>query len=296
MKAIAATALFLAALSPNVLYCRAADEEPQSAFFADKETAIRQEYLECTGDDQPVELKFVIGWKQRMEAWKQTQEYAELLKEYKKAVSGAQTVHPCKLLDWNKRRKQTQDSAEKSLVKRILSDNEADDAAEELKAHPASHFDIAGIPFGVSKTVFRYLFKKKYADSLEEKNAFFYAEDFSWNGAAFMTAFFFNDDNRFYKYEAESDALPARQLNGPVRTAAGLLTKTLEQSLGPPVRSCRIGLYDIKSREIAVAGAWADSVSSAVVGFSVLDYRYYAKAIVVNATFSPKAAKFPHQR
>jgi len=282
-------ALTLAALPLFGSYCRAMDEESAGVFFADKETALRQEYLECTGDEQPVDLKFVIGWKKRMDEWKQSPEYARLLRDYVKAVPGAQTVHPCKLIQWNQLRKRAQDSAEKIVEQQILRSNEADDALEELKKNMPSKFDFAGIPFGVSKTAFKYLFTTKLGLPLQEQDPYLYCENVMWDGAAFLTAFFFNDDKRFYKYETESDALPAQYLNNRIRPAAAHLSKALEEGLGPTNHRCNVGFYDIKSGEMAVQDSWADSSGNARVGFSVLDYQYYAKAVVVNTPFSPKA-------
>jgi hypothetical protein len=271
----------LVALSANVFFCWPIDEEPQSAFFADQETALRQEYLECTGDPQPVELKFIIDWKRRMDAWKETKECAELTRDYKKAFGPTASILPCKLLQWNERRKQTQDSVERALMAHILVDNESRDAAEELQALPSSPFDFSGIPFGISKASLEYLFTMKFNTSLKEKDAFLYAENVQWNGTPFLTAFFFDDDNRLYKYEAQSDALPADSLNRSVRPAAHCLARALEQSLGPPVHRYGIGFYEIKSRELAVEEKWETAGYQAIVGLSVLNYQYYAKAVVL---------------
>jgi hypothetical protein len=267
-------------LSGAVSFCWAIDEEPSSMFFGDRETALRQEYLECTGDPLPVDLKFVIGWKQRMDAWRKTPEYAELLRDYQKTVGASASIRSCALIEWNERRKRVQDSMERILTARVLDSNEAQDVAEEIKALPASRFDFAGIPFGVSKGAFLHLFKMKYTVPIQEKDAFYFAENVPWNGAPFLTAFYFDDDNRLFKYEAESDALPADSVNRAVRPAARRLATALEQSLGPPARQYRIGFYEIKSRELAVEEKWETAGYTAMVGLSVFNYQYYAKAVV----------------
>jgi hypothetical protein len=64
---------------------------------------------------------------------------------------------------------------------------------------------------------------------------------------------------------------------------ANIIAQALQKKVGAPDHSYRIGLFDIKSNELAVVGKWETSGCSAYVGLSVVNYRYFAKAIVMNS-------------
>ncbi len=281
MKSLPTKPALILLFGVNAFICWGTDDESESAFFIDKEEALRQEYLECTNDSRRVDIKYVIEWKRKMEALKKTPKYAELLRDYKKAT-GNNGASPCALMEWKARRKAVQDSAEQAIVDRILDNNEAADIAEGIKALPLSKFDFARIPFGVSKSAFTFLFANIFNIALSEKETFLYAEAVPWNALPLLTAFFFDDENRFYKYEIESDALPADSVNKVVRPAADSLARVFERMFGTPTHSYRIGFFEIKSKELAIAWKWETPDYTAYIGFSELNYLYYAKAVVTN--------------
>jgi hypothetical protein len=246
--------------------CGASDGAGDTAFFDDLIRRFAEEYVECTGDTgRIVDAQRVLRWKRKMAEWTESREYVELLRDYQK--TGASAISPCKLIEWSKKRKEAQEAAE---------------AASELRSLAASPFDFAGIPFGISKHAFRHFFKKKFDIVPAEKDRFFYIENLPLDGRAFLWAFYFNGKGLLYKYEIESDPLPADSLNRAVRPAADHLALFFEKRVGPPLHSERVGFFDIKTRELAVCKKWESPVHSLTIGFSVFDYQYYAKAVVTN--------------
>jgi hypothetical protein len=258
----------------------AADDSGDAHFFDSIAMRFQEEYVACTKDSRPLDVKRIVLWKKKMDAWTGTGEYADLTRDYQKNVGKA--ISPCKLMEWSKRRKQEQEENEAAFVKDLLESDEAAGIAEELKACRPSRFDFAEIPFGVSKLTFTELCKKKFNYPLLEKGRFLYIEELPLNGRAFLAAFFFNDDGIFYKYEIESAPLPADSLNRAVRPAAEHLAAFFENRLGPPKQIDRVGFYDIKSKELALYKKWETPANSLNLGFSVFDYHYYAKVVSVD--------------
>ena len=265
-------------LSAGIVF--AADDSGDAAFFDSVAARFREEYVQCTGNSGQADVRRIVLWKQKVDAWTKTAEYAELMRDYQKHVGGP--IHPCKLIEWSKQRKADQEAKESGFVKALLDSSEAADAACDLKACTTSHFDFAEIPFGVSKPTFAHYYKKKFNAKLRRKGGFLYTKELFLEGRPFLAAFFFNAAGKLYKYEIESDPLPADSLNQSVRPAAEYLANFFEKRLGPPVHSSRIGFYDIKSKELALYKNWETPAHSLNIGLSVFDYHYYAKAIVMD--------------
>ena len=249
--------------------CFATDDTRQTEFFDSVAMGLREEYRECTGDNRPIDVRHIILWKQKMDAWAKTEEYAEIAHEYKRTKGSK--ILPCKLIEWSRQRKQAQDAKEAAVVNELLDSSEADEAAVELKALAVSRFDFLEIPFGLSKRSFMFFFKKRCALAIGEKGRFLYTEKLPVGGLPFLAAFHFNDAGIYYKYEIESDPLPADSLNRVVRLAADHLAHFFEQRLGPPTHSSQVGLFDIKSRELALYKKWETGANSLLLGFSVVD-------------------------
>jgi hypothetical protein len=264
-----------------------------AAFFDGVARRFAEEYTECTGDSRPaVDMREVLRWKRKMDAWTQSREYAELLRDYQK--TGARAISPCKLIEWSKKRKDAQEAEETVLIRRLLDSAEDAEAASELTSLTASSFDFEGIPFGISKHAFIHFFKMKFGAPPAEKDRFLYMEALPLDGRPFLGAFFFNDKGLFYKYEIESDPLPADSLNRAVRPAAGHLAIFFRKRLGPPLHSERVGFFDIKTKELAVCDKWETAVNSLYIGFSVFDYQYYAKAVATDKGFASAGSATGH--
>jgi hypothetical protein len=120
----------------NVFSCLAINEESGNALFNRTEKIIRKEYKVCTGDSSViVNIKYMIDWKRKMDAWKKSPEYYEALREYKKTSGAIDPVNPCFLLEWTIDRKAVQDSIEQLQIRRTLEKSEADDMSLKLKTY-----------------------------------------------------------------------------------------------------------------------------------------------------------------
>jgi hypothetical protein len=276
------TALFIAFAS-NFFLCLGTDETKEKSFFDTLQTSFRKEYIECTDDSFPVDIKNVILWKNQMDEWKKSREYADALADYRKSVDNMGAISPCKLRVWKNNLKSLQDDHEHGIVNVALEKNDSLDAAEELKAHPASKFDFADIPFGISKNAFVYLLKKKFPVEIINKGDLLCVENLSWDKRFFLTAFYFGKKDMLCKYEIESAALPADSLNKSVRPAARFLGTMLERKLGEARHEYRVGFFDIKSKELSPLMTWDFPTHTAYIGLSVYKFKYYAKAVIADA-------------
>ena len=137
----------------------------------------QKEYVECTGDQGPQSIKYLVAWKDRLAEWTKSKDFAEQLADYKKCVDPSGAITPCKLRDWAVRHKTEQDAKEHAVVNYVLENNDSLEAIESLGRNPASAFDFPGIPFGVSRNIFSYLFKRGNIGNLAGKDAFFYVTD-----------------------------------------------------------------------------------------------------------------------
>jgi hypothetical protein len=260
------------------------------AFFDTLLATYQKEYVECTGDQGPQSVKYLVAWKERLDEWIKSKDFAEQLADFKKCVDSSGAITPCKLRDWAARHKTEQDAREHAVVNYVLENNDSIEAIESLGRNPASAFDFPGIPFGVSRNIFSYLFKRGHTGGLEAKDAFFYVTDMPWGAGAYLTAFYFNKNDMFYKYEIETPGLPADSLNIAVRPAASILASLFEKKLGPAGREYHVGYFDIKSKELSPLKKWDDAEHVALIGLSVLKYRYYAKVVVANTRLSQEKA------
>jgi hypothetical protein len=260
------------------------------AFFDTLQATYQKEYVECTGDQGPQSIKYLVAWKDRLAEWTKSKDFAEQLADFKKCVDPSGAITPCKLRDWAARHKAEQDAKEHAVVNYVLENNDSIEAIESLGRNPASAFDFPGIPFGVSRNIFSYLFKRGHTGRLEAKDAFFYVTDMPWGAGAYLTAFYFNKNDVFYKYEIETPGRPGDSLNTAVRPAASELISLFEQKLGPAGREYRVGYFDIKSKELSPLKKWDDADHVALIGLSAFKYRYYAKVVVANTRLSQEKA------
>jgi hypothetical protein len=280
-------------ISTALSLCAAAEKTDAPAFFDTLLATYQKEYVECTGDHANLSVKYIIAWKNQLDEWTKSKDYADQRADYKKCVDTSGSISPCKLRDWAERHKIEQDAAEPGIVNAVLEGGDSSEAAQALLNHPAGAFDFPGIPFGVSRNIFSYLFKKKNPYDLIVKDAFLYVENMPWGNGTYLTAFYFGANDMFYKYEIETPGRPADSLNTVVRPEALELASVFEQKFGAPRREYRVGYFDIKSKELSPLKKWDAADYSAIIGLSVLKYRYYVKAIVTDAKLAqePVAGK-----
>lgn len=263
--------------------CFATDETRNKFFFDTLESSVRKAYVECTGDSFRSDINYIILWKNHLDEWTKSRDYQEAVIDYKKSVDSGKAITPCMLRAWKSRHKSVQDDLEHGSVDAVLEISDSCESAAEFQKHPASPFDFAGIPFGISKDAFVYVFKKKFAGEIIDKGNILCVENMPFGGArTFLTAFYFGKKDMLCKYEIESGGMPADSLNKSVRPSAGYLGAALEQKLGPAKREYRVGFFDIKSRELSLVKKWESPGHSAYVGLSVDKFKYYAKAVIAD--------------
>lgn len=275
--------IFFIAGTASFFLCFATDQTGEKSFFDTLETGYRNEYVDCTGDSFRVDINYVLLWKKQLDEWTKSRDYQDALADYKKSADSGQAISPCRLRLWKNRHKVEQDNHEHGIVTAVLENNDSIEAAEALKTHPASKFDFADIPFGVSKNEFVYLYKKKFSGELVDKGNLLCVENMPFGDTrTFLTAFYFGNKDIFCKYEIESAPMPADSLNKSVRPSAGYLAGVFERKLGDAQHQYRIGFFDIKSRELSLFKKWEFPGHTAYIGLSVYKFKYYAKAIIAD--------------
>jgi len=269
----------LVALSWTVIL--ATDDAPHAAFFDSMENHYKQEIVECGDNVAYMSKASIVAWKEHMTEVAQTPEYLALLKEYRKIVGSSTTVLPCKVIAWNEQRRQLQAKKEEVLTKELLLHEDYENALRERDSLPKSVYDPLGIPFGISKRSFILLFKEKCPKPFVDMGYHIYITDMTWGDYNYLTAFYFDrKTDRLIRYEIESNAVVADNLNKTTRVDGENITRCLIRDFGPPSKTFRIGFFDIKSNTLTPLSMWDADGFSVYVGLSMSKYRYYAKAVI----------------
>lgn len=270
----------------------ATDEVRDRTFYDSLMVSYGREYRDCTGSTGFVDPAFLIDWKKKMDALALTSAYIELAREYRKSVDSVHIPLPCKVLAWNEQRKKAQIQTEDLLTDELWAQQEAEDARREIDTMPKSAADCGIFPFGISRRTLVYMYKKAFGSQPVDMQTHLYVNDMQWGERRFLTAFYFDTNNRFVKYEIESASQPSNRLNSEVRPDAEYLSLVFAKKLGEPSRRYTFGIFDIKSGVLSPYKTWdVNKGYSAYVGISVENYRYYAKAVI--AKIPPRAPASP---
>jgi len=294
------TGFFLFIILLSISRLLATDENANAVFFDSVATAYLHEYKSCTGYKGNVDKKDLLDWKTHMLTVAQSPEYAVLLAEYKKNVDSTNTPLPCIVLTWDTERKKVQTHSEDTLIRTTLTHEEESSADSETAYFTKSKYDIKGIPFGIAKKNVLFLFKREFGLSLIDMGNSAYTYSQKWGSRPFLTALYFDKKTgQFIRYEIESQAYGADDLNTSVRSDAEYLAAELSKTFGEISRKNTIGFFDIKSGMLSPYVLWNVENGSASVGIGMNKYRYYAKAIVyvypkaISASDSLKATTKP---
>lgn len=258
----------------------ATDAHRDETFYDSITAAYAREYRECTGSTSWLDRATLVEWKNKMDLLARTSTYIELAREYRKAVDSVHTPLPCKVMQWNEERKKVQMLKESVLTADLLAQQEADDAHREADSLAKSPLDFEGFPFGLTKRTFEYLYKQTFGAPPVDMGTHEYGPEIPWGTKTFLTAFYFDTNDRFFKYEIESSGLPSNRLNSNVRPDAEFLSQVFAKRIGEPSRRYTFGIFDIKSGALSLYKTWDVKGFSAYVGISVDNYKYYAKAVV----------------
>jgi hypothetical protein len=268
----------------------ATNDSGRAAFFDSMEITYRQQFKECTGNAGYLGKKGLLEWKDAMDSIKASPSYKEILREYRASVDSSKDPLPCRVIAWNRERKAAQHEKEKALATELLAREEKEAFFKEVNDLPKSAYDFPKIPFGLAKKSFCALFRQVYNLGPVDMEDYVYVNDFNFGKRKFLVAFHFDKGSGlFYKYEIEGPALAAEFLNRFVRPDAEDLASMLAQSFGESSRRHSIGFFDIKSGVLSPYKTWDVPGYDIIVGISMDDYKYYAKAVVArNKDFAKK--------
>jgi hypothetical protein len=257
----------------------ATDETRQTAFFDSVQAGYLREYQACTGDMSFVPSKDLLQWKEQMNALAVSKEYLDLLKEYRR-VDTTGNVLPCRVLAWNRKRKELQALHEDTLSRDLLAREELESAENEAGDLAKSPYDLPGLPFGLSKKSLLLIFKNNMRVPFVDEGNYIYVNNMAWGSRTFLTAFYFDKTGLYFKYEIEGPSLTADRVNSTVRPDAEYLSHELAGRFGEPSRRYSIGFFDIKSGVLCPYKTWDAAGFDVYVGLSMNKYRYYAKAVI----------------
>lgn len=266
----------------------AVDDTMNNGFYLGLEMQLRTDYRECTGDTSHLPLKTLITWKHLVDSLIGLPGFPSIVKEYEKETGGSAVKdRPCAVVQW-KHRRDSSDAQKNRLEAQRKKQQEAaavDSLAvrKEVVAARALPCCIVGIPFGISRHAFEWLFNRTGFDSLYDKKAFLYCPNVTWGTRRYTAAFYFDRQGRFYKYELESPALAVDMLDDVIRPEAERLAAVFEGMIhSPPLRTSRIGRREIIPGRLSLYKVWSENTWSVSIGLAQQKYRYYAKAVAVN--------------
>lgn len=284
---------------PAILFClfcivvcttlQARDRRTETAYCDSLIELYRTQYRNCTADTSEIDVETLVEWKQQVNRFVQSPEYGIHLKAYC-ATFGVKPldVSPCQLVQWLQKKEQQQYETQKLFAKIRFERDQA--RAESLYIHneirsiAPSPFDFDSIPFGITKSSFVKLFEQRYEHALVDAGDYVYCQNLQWGGRPFLSAFYFGESGKLFKYVIESDTLPVDSLDSRVRPQVRYLAAIFERRFGEPAHTRRIGLFDIRESILTPYKRWNREGYTVCVGIGVHHHRYYAQAIVIDNT------------
>ncbi|MDR0305632.1 MAG: hypothetical protein LBI42_02220 [Chitinispirillales bacterium] len=248
------------------------------------EWEIRNDYLVCTGDTTTLTRKQLFQWKKEMDSLISDKGYAEKFASFVR-VTGlkAQHVRPCEPIIFferiDKQLMEMDSIVEAQRRKKSKAYNDSMTIANELKNLKSNPADIMGIPAGISKSALLLIFDR---DSVKAENTpeFLRVDSVEFDSLILTVALYFDENGKYNRYETETKALNAAELDKTVRKWADQLSDAYEKRVGPPGRKNRIGFHDIKQGRLSISRQWSNTNPKVLVGLATHNNLYYAKAMV----------------
>ncbi|MBD3322383.1 MAG: hypothetical protein GF350_14880 [Chitinivibrionales bacterium] len=264
---------------------RAVDRSEEEQFVTEIEEQYRSEYSLCTGDNRDVNLEIILMWKKQMNTWIESVEYGSILRHYRDSTGDtSQTVIPCTVYHWLRKREEHKRKAEEAVIRDSLRREkeiaESLAVVRDLQKNPSSPFDLIGIPFGVDKKTFVYIFARKYDYSIVEAPDCILVNDFAWESKSFPTTFCFDKNGRYVRLEIESMHYPADSLDTAVRRDAHFMETMLSHKIGQPDHIHRVGLFDIKEDRPEQYREWGTGPYTACIYLATKLYLYNAVTVI----------------
>jgi hypothetical protein len=261
--------------------------EDTGPFFDTLETALRQQYVFCTGDSSDLNRSKILLWKRKLEIFAESDSFKVMAKSYfaETGLSPAD-VYICEIVNWFQSRSTGDDEYNQLLEddvrrreKRRADSLLIDSVCANAEASP---FDFAGVPFGISKKMFKLIMEWRYPEKYEDNGRYIQYKELVIDNISANAAFHFDNDGLYRMYELEGSGGPLDSLNTKVRNEVTLLGSILEGKSGiAPDHIYRIGRFDIIQGRLTVERLWRKATISAFVGIATFNYHYYGKAVVL---------------
>ncbi|NLD98374.1 MAG: hypothetical protein GX640_00740 [Fibrobacter sp.] len=262
------------------------NEDSSRVFYSNVELSIQQDYWLCTGDSIRLSRADLIKWKTGIDSITDSENFKMLVRSFSEETGlNPSDARPCEIIAWKKNRdkqKQEHDLIYKES-ERIHSQKKADSLfiIEELNGKVSRPFDFHEIPFGVSKRCVQLLGELKKIP-FTETDDYLQIDSVYIDGQKLRAAFFFDQNQKYCRYELESLSGPLDSLDWWIRPRADSIRTYFQKRIGSaPDHSYRTGRFDIVQGRLAITDLWNLKDASVYVGLATYKYRYYGKAVVV---------------
>lgn len=265
-----------------------------TTFIKGIEKELRDDYKSCTGDSSRPPLKKVLLWKQSIDSITQLPEYTQILKQFYNDTSiAAGDRLPCEIVKWyrNKMLVTRKTDSTSNIILKSKRKKMADTLfiTNELSKVHKSSCDYMKIPFGISKkSVMALLTDTGITTFTDDTSLLHYnnPQDSIYN----TVAFYFDKNDKYYKYEIESVTASLDSLDTYIRPFAGKLALNYEQKIGRPAQqSNNIGRFDIVQGKLSISKIWKLQNIEVYTGLATFNNRYYAKAVVTTSSLKNRA-------
>ncbi len=261
----------------------AASGRKRSELSDSLEYELRNDYLICTDDTTTLSKDQLIEWKSEIDSATKGEQYQKLFKEYQ-AFTGlkAEDIRPCQPISWSNQLEQQlyeMDSiitAQRKIREKIYKDSVVKEETSKLEESPA---DLFGIPAGVSRKAFRWLFSQNGNGKLVNTPHYIRADSVVLDSVTLTAAFHFDQKGKYKGYELETAALEADSLDSTVRSWMNRMAETYTEITGKkPKYEHEVGSEKIKEGRLSVCKQWSEP--SILIGLATYKQRYYAKVMV----------------
>ncbi|MBN1602597.1 MAG: hypothetical protein JW915_13395 [Chitinispirillaceae bacterium] len=261
--------------------------EDMGPFFDTLEMSLRHQYVYCTGDSSYRNRSEILIWKRNLDIFAESDSFKTITKKFFTETGlSPSKIRVCDIVNWY--RSHSDGNSESILLLendiRKRDKRKADSLLiDSICAHTtASPFDFDGIPFGISRKLFKVMMDWKYPQRYEDNGKTIQCKGVEIDNISGTAAFHFDKDGIYRMYEIECSGGPLDSLNTKVRNEVTSLGSMLEGKSGiAPDHIYRIGRFDITQGRLTVERLWKKPPVSAFVGIATYRYHYYGKAVVL---------------